>query len=154
LSVLLQEKSRDLSSAVKHVHEIVDTLQEEQKNADVSFGEIFRAAEKLTKDVFDMELKIPRFTLKQTIRSNYETDSVEAYFRSAVFIPCVDTLIQNLSDKFLNENAGVLSSLQILLPGFATTEKVDYLDHLALYFNDRVSESAVKAEYKLWCGKL
>lgn len=154
LSVQLQEKSRDLASAVEHVHEIVNMLQEERTTADVSFSKIFIAAEKLANDTFDMELKVPRLTSKQTTRSNYQTDSVESYFRSAVFIPCLDTLIQNLSDKFLNENAGILSSLQILLPGFAAINKVDDLHHLSPYFDDRVSESAVKAEYKLWCEKL
>jgi hypothetical protein len=154
LSVQLQEKSRDLTSAVQHVHEILNMLQEERKTAEVSFKEIFISAEKLAKATFDMELKIPRIMLKQTNRSNYQTDSVESYFRSAVFIPCLDTLIQNLSDKFLNENAGILSSFQILLPGFSAIEKVDDLHHLSPYFDDRVSESAVKAEYKLWCEKL
>jgi len=50
LSVRLQEKSRDLASAVKHFREIVDTLQEKRKYAEISFSEILRAAEKLAKE--------------------------------------------------------------------------------------------------------
>lgn len=34
-------------------------------------------------------------------------------------------LIQNLSDKLLNENAGILSNQEVLLPGFTSIEKAD-----------------------------
>lgn len=138
---------------MKHTKEIVETLKKERESAEKSFEEVFKVAAQLAQDVFRKKLEVPRLTSKQTTRQNYQTDSPEAYYRIAVFIPCVDSLIQNLSDKFLS-NEDILPSFQMLLPGFATSDKVNDLENLSLYFDDRVSLSAVKAEYKLWCKRV
>jgi len=69
-----------------------------------------------------------------------------------VFIPCLDSLIQNLTERFTS-NEDILSSFQILLPGFASVDNTNELQNLASYFDDRMSLSAVKAEYELWCEK-
>ncbi|CAH1985904.1 unnamed protein product, partial [Acanthoscelides obtectus] len=66
-----------------------------------------------------------------------------------VFLPCIDSLVE----KFL-ENEDILPSFQLRLPGFANVSKADELDNLAPYFNDRISSTAVKAEYRLWCSKI
>ncbi|CAH1953585.1 unnamed protein product [Acanthoscelides obtectus] len=38
--------------------------------------------------------------------------------------------------------------------GFANVSKADELDNLAPYFDDKISSTAVKAEYRLWCAKI
>ncbi|CAH1964341.1 unnamed protein product [Acanthoscelides obtectus] len=57
--------------------------------------------------------------------------------------------------------AGHLSGIQkiikndsIILQGFANVSKADWLDNLAPYFDDKISSTAVKAEYRLWCAKI
>lgn len=60
-----------------------------------------------------------------------------------------------MTDKFLDKsNSHILSSLRILLPGFAASEKADDVKDLAPYFDTRVSLSVVKAEFELLCKRV
>ncbi|KAK5648108.1 hypothetical protein RI129_003000 [Pyrocoelia pectoralis] len=152
LSVLLQEKSLDLASALQHAKEVLATLRNLRKNAEKIFNEIFNSASRLSEEVFKTEVKIPRLTTKQTNRANPQTTSAENYYRVTVFIPCLDSLIQNLTDRFIS-NEDILPSFQILLPGFLSVHETNKLENLAPYFDDRMSLSAVKAEYELWSEK-
>lgn len=153
LSIFLQKKSLDFASAINYTNEILNSFREMRETAQDSFGDIFRSASKLSTDLFDAELQAPRVTSRQKNRANPQTISSEEYFRVTIFIPCIDALIQNLTDRFI-ENEDILPSFQLLLPGFASEKKVDELEQLAPYFEDKIPLSAVKAEYKLWCAKI
>lgn len=67
------------------------------------------------------------------------------------FIPCLDNLKQQLESKFL-ENSDILSSFQVLLPGFAKKSNVGKLKNLSTYYN--CPDSVIKGEYALWCNIL
>lgn len=108
---------------------------------------------KFSADLFDAELRAPRVTSRQKSRANPQTTSNEEYFRITTFIPCIDTLIQNLTDRFV-KNKDILSSFQLLLLGYACEKKMDELKKLGPYFQDEMPLSAVQAEYKLWCAKI
>jgi len=104
-------------------------------------------------DVFGNKLVVPRTSSRQTHPANPETESVEQYYRVTIFISAIDSLIQNLTDRFtLNED--VLPYFQILLPGFADPDKADELEYLSDYFDDKVSLAAIKSEYEQWCAKI
>lgn len=153
LSVFLQEKSLDFVSAINRTKEIIHSLRRIRETADDFFREIFRSTSQLADDLFDTELRAPRITLRQKNRANPQISSSEEYFRVTIFIPCIDALVQNLTERFL-ENEDILPSFQLLLPGFADVSKADKLDKLASYFEDKMSSSVVKAEYRLWCAKI
>jgi len=152
LSTSLQEKSLDLVAALSHVESVLDTFKTLRENATESFHEIFLSASKLAKEVFQSEIRKPRVTSKQTTRANPPTDSVEEYYRVATFIPCVDTIIQSLTDKFTS-NEDVIPGLQVLLPRFASPSNAVQLETLLPYFDDEEgpSPAVLKAEYELWC---
>ncbi|XP_017461065.1 PREDICTED: 52 kDa repressor of the inhibitor of the protein kinase-like, partial [Rhagoletis zephyria] len=153
LSVFLQEKSLDFISAINRTKEIIQSLRDIRESADDFFGQIFSSASNLAKDFFDSEIRAPRFVSRQTNRANPQTASSEAYFRITVFLPCIDSLVENFTERFL-ENEDVLPTFQLLLPGFADVSKADELDNLASYFEDQMSSTAVKAEYRLWSAKV
>ncbi|GFQ79031.1 TTF-type domain-containing protein [Trichonephila clavata] len=94
-----------------------------------------------------------KVTSRQKSCANPQTTSNEEYFRVTTVIPCIDTLIQNLTDRFI-KNEDILSSFQLLLPGYACEKKINELEKLGLYFQDEMPLSAVQAEYKLWCAKI
>lgn len=153
LSVFLQEKSLDFLAAINRTKEIVNSLRQLRETADNYFKGIFQTASQFSEDLFDAEIKTPRVALRQKNRANPHTSSAEEYFRVTIFIPCTDALIQNLTERFL-ENEDILPNFQLLLPGFAEKNKEDTLENLASYFEDRMSLSAVKAEYRLWCERI
>ncbi|GFQ85842.1 repressor of the inhibitor of the protein kinase [Trichonephila clavata] len=94
-----------------------------------------------------------KVTSRQKSSANPQTTSNEEYFRVTTFIPCIDTLIQNLTDRFI-KNEDILSSFQLLLPRYACEKKINELEKLGPYFQDEMPLSAVQAEYKLWCAKI
>lgn len=56
------------------------------------FQEIFENAVCLG-NKFDVTINIPRTTKRQTNRVNVETDSIEVYYRIAIFIPYIEIFI-------------------------------------------------------------
>lgn len=153
LSVALQEKSLDLASAVEHTKKIVEVFKNYREDAENIFKEIFSSASQLAEETFQIKVNVPRLTSKQTTRANPQTTTVEEYYRVTAFIPCVENLIQNLSDRFIS-NDDILSSFQILLPGFASLQMVKKLENLTQYFDINMSVSALQAEYEIWCKEL
>ncbi|GFR11213.1 TTF-type domain-containing protein [Trichonephila clavata] len=124
-----------------------------RETANDTFTEVFQVASKFSANLFDTELQAPRVTSRQKSSANPQTTSNEEYFRVTTFITCIDTLIQNLTDRFI-KNEDILSSFQLLLPGYACEKKINELEKLGPYFQDEMPLSAVQAEYKLWCAKI
>ncbi|CAG9830277.1 unnamed protein product [Diabrotica balteata] len=151
LSVSLQEKNLDMVSTINHAETLLESLKSMRNNAMNDFRDMFTSAETLSREIFECPLAIPRLISRQPHRSNPETNSIKDYFRVTMYIPCVDSLIQNLTERFL-ANEDILSSFQILLPGFTSPEKVNLLENLTQYFEGNLSLAAVKAEYILWCN--
>lgn len=153
MSVLLQQKSLDLISALSHAKEVLNILEKQRNDATKCFQEVFSYASRLCEEVFHTEIKAPRITSRQTMRANPQTTSIEEYYRVTVFIPCVENLILNLRDRLI-ENDDILPNFQVLLPGFASIDETSKLENLSIYFDNKVSLSSVKAEYQLWCERL
>lgn len=159
LSVYLQKIESDLSSAINYADDIIKTLQslretnEEEENNDVKeFSKHFKKAEKLLKDHFDVEISVPRQASRQTHRTNVPHSSPEEFYRKSIFIPCIDTLISGLTDRF-GANKPLLEGFNILLPKNVDKFKIEKLSHLKLYYEDRTSQTNIESEYLLWCTK-
>ncbi|XP_055912405.1 uncharacterized protein LOC129946294 [Eupeodes corollae] len=149
LSIFLQNESLNFVSAINHTKQVLSSL----KNIRETARDAFQSASQLARDLFEVSITIPRLSLKQTTSSNPETSCSEDYFRVSVFIRCLDSLIQNLTDKFM-VNEDVLLPFQTLLPDFAAANRVNEMENLTLYFDIAISLSAVKAEYIFWCEKI
>lgn len=153
LSVQLQEKSMDFVSAMNRAKELIRTLHQIRETADGFFNDIFQTASQMSKDLYDIDLVVPRVTSRQTTRANPPCTTPESHFRVTIFIPCVDALIQNMTERLL-VNEDILSSFQILLPGFAAIDNAEELKNLTIYFEEQISMTALKSEYRLWCASL
>ncbi|XP_049303765.1 zinc finger MYM-type protein 1-like [Bactrocera dorsalis] len=145
LSVQLHEKSMDFVSAMNRAKELIRTLHQIRETADGFFNDIFQTASQMSKDLFD--------TSRQTTRANPPCTTPESHFRVTIYILCVDALIQNMTEHLL-VNEDILSSFQILLPGFAAIDNAEELKNLTIYFEEQISMTALKSEYRLWCASL
>lgn len=48
----------------------------------------------------DVDLKVPRINKKQTHRENYTLQSIDEYYRINIFIPLLETIVENLQRRF------------------------------------------------------
>jgi asparagine synthetase B (glutamine-hydrolysing) len=79
LSKFLQKLNIDLKLAVQLANDIQKELQKLRTHADEFFKEIFEEV-KVAAEKFDIEIKIPRLTKKQTNRCNIPLNTQEQYY--------------------------------------------------------------------------
>lgn len=101
---VLQGISIDMLSVKQQIESILSLL-EKHRDADLDtiFSEIFRKSLEITQE-FGIELKMPRTSNRQVYRANYETQSVEEYFKRSIFIRYLDSLICSLKNRFANQH--------------------------------------------------
>lgn len=162
LARYLQKTDIELSSAVKYTDNIVDLLnvirngKEKENEPDVyifkEFSDVFAKAEQTMQEVFSSKVEVPRQAAKQTKRGNVPHSTTEEYYRRIVFLPCLDSLIQGLQERF-SKNRGVLEAFDILTPKYTNPAEVKTLKSLEIFYTEKVSQSAIESEYILWCHK-
>ncbi|CAI6348676.1 unnamed protein product [Macrosiphum euphorbiae] len=64
----------------------------------------------------DIDIKLPRITIRQTQRSNTPATCPEEYYRRVLFIPILENVIEDLKARFLNEKNKTIFILMQLVP--------------------------------------
>lgn len=90
---MLQGVTIDLLSVKTHVEQLIQLFQEERDNSQV-FSNIFELSQQQAKE-FDIEIKTPKLTQRQTMRPNVVAESAKDYFRISIFIPYLDSFVKN-----------------------------------------------------------
>ena len=65
-------------------------------------------------ELFGNKLELPRVNVRQNYRSNVEFTRPEEYYRHRIFIPFIDTLIQQLNERFSGETKGAMSGMYVI----------------------------------------
>ncbi|KAL4153318.1 hypothetical protein QTP88_001151 [Uroleucon formosanum] len=145
LSVYLQKKNIDLVEAINHINTILNDLMNIRENAKIVFSDLFKNLIKRSNEM-DIEIKIPRLAKRQKHRNNFSTENPEDYFRVSIFIPFIDSIIQQLNDRF-NNHKEIISGFQVLINPCAKSD----LHHLVKYYQEDVeSYEKVVSEVDLW----
>lgn len=152
LSKHLQRVSIDLGEAMHLAENTVKELEGFRKNANSIFHDIFENAISLSYN-FDVSIRTPKTTGKQKNRVNVETVSPEEYYRIAIFIPYIDTFIDQLKVRFTNHKT-LLGNFDSLINPIADTTKC--LSLTETYMNDlnSPSKTVLLSEYNLWQRRL
>ena len=95
-------------------------------------------------------LSIPRRCGRQTQRSNVEATTAEEYWRRTVFVPFLDHLLAELSDRFSTMASKAVQGMLLLPPNVQKLTKVKIEELLVAYGNDLPSRSTFQQEVKLW----
>jgi hypothetical protein len=119
LSRQLQSVDLDIFKVNELISDILSHLATWRRESEQEFSSIFHEANNLCKK-FDIMMKIPRLTSRQTLRSNYVTDSPESYFRASIFVPYLDHVIMELSERFEDQRLRC-ASLWCILPKYLST---------------------------------
>uniref|UniRef100_A0A2S2P349 Repressor of the inhibitor of the protein kinase n=1 Tax=Schizaphis graminum TaxID=13262 RepID=A0A2S2P349_SCHGA len=156
-SKLLQSANSDISQAADIITDILSNLENKRKNCNEEFKSLYRDAE-IQMTELDIELKKPRIASKQISRSNYQTTSIENYYKLSIYIPLLDNIITDLKSRFLNEKYHAISTLSLLLPRFiikADTNNTDTLlkiikEHFTFEDSNIIDALELKTELQLW----
>ncbi|GBO32111.1 hypothetical protein AVEN_189605-1 [Araneus ventricosus] len=149
----LQLNSAEIIQVMNLSKDIKKCFEEIRNDAKIEFSTIYSRARRLSEEN-NFEFKLPRQTKRQIHRENYGVDNVEDYYKVSVFIPCLDTLIEELNYRFQN-SFEIAAFLEYILP-FRCCEKQfeDVMDVASLYSSDIDSDvDIVKGEFELWKKK-
>ncbi|KAK3919252.1 LOW QUALITY PROTEIN: 52 kDa repressor of the inhibitor of the protein kinase, partial [Frankliniella fusca] len=102
LSKVLQKKTLGLDEAASMVSELLSVLSERREKADEHFQGIWKEIDELANSL-DTQIRPPRRYARQGNRPNYNTESIDAYFRQAVYIPLLDNVSADLKERFPGE---------------------------------------------------
>ena len=91
---------------------------------------------------------VPRQALKQQHRKNVPHDSVQDYWKKAIFYPFLDHMISELQCRLITPSP--LFELQALLPRSISTSSELDSKMLTLYLNDLSDEHLISTEMKRW----
>ncbi|CAH1104324.1 unnamed protein product [Psylliodes chrysocephalus] len=161
LSKLLQTKSLDKNKAQTLVNDILSLLNEKRKNVDSCFSGIFKDVKNLHKKM-NLNLMMPRITLRQKHRVNTPGDSIEEYFRRSIFIPLLDNVIEDLTFRFHNELYKILNINSLIPSNIKLDMNMDcslIKENVAEYLSNFTNESKdfllslLNAEFELWFKK-
>lgn len=145
LSVYLQKKNIDLVEAINHINTFLNELMNIRENAEIVFSDLFKNLIKRSNEM-DIEIKIPRLAKRQKHRNNFSTENPEYYFRVSIFITFIDSIIQQLNDRF-NNHKEIISGFQVLINLCAKSD----LHHLVKYYQEDVENyEKVVSEIDLW----
>ncbi|XP_050541762.1 zinc finger MYM-type protein 1-like isoform X2 [Daktulosphaira vitifoliae] len=166
LSKCFQKKCLDLHEAANIMKDTLSILSECRKNVSTDFKEIYKLSEDLAKKQ-NIDLKIPRYSIKQTKRANYSTNNTEEYYKLTVFIPLLDNVINDLKSRFSHKTLSCFN-LSYLLPenflkenstSYSLNESDDIIKTIADEFQILLSNekgdvsSLLRLEFKLWKQK-
>ena len=109
---------------------------------------VYAAASKMSQ-VAAQEIKIPRQCKRQTLRSNVEADTPEAYYRRAMFVPLLDNLVQQMSERFPQLTLHAARGL-CLVPTDLDQLEHKNLDELKAYYEDDMPSPVSFEQVRLW----
>lgn len=115
-SKILQKTEIDLKYALKHFMDVATALTNQRCTADVCFKDVFQEAKEIAEKT-NFEMNIPRTSKFQKNRANYPTNDPETYFRLSVFIPILDSILEDFKSRFPKETLE-LYNLHVCMPEY------------------------------------
>ena len=150
LSKSLQERTLDVSLALKNVNVVRMSIQECRDKAELYHGRWFSEATNLANSL-DVSVNKPRTCRRQTQRANMPAETVEEYYRKAVAIPFLDHLLQEMNSRFSDLHEKATLGLMLVpselakLDSNATAE-----EGFSYFFDDLPSPQCLSAEIQQW----
>jgi hAT family C-terminal dimerisation region len=119
--------------------------------ADEWFKSVYESAVQLG-DKSGTEPSIPRVCAKQTLRSNMPAKEPQLYYRSAVFVPLLDSIIHEFNERFSHMHQDIALASKLVPSVLVKSDKCSDKDlkTLAAAFPDMPSVRTFSSEYDRW----
>ncbi|XP_022180061.1 zinc finger MYM-type protein 1-like [Myzus persicae] len=162
ISRIPQGIDNDILAAFECIQNVVTILKNMRTNCDTVFKQIFDESCSLMKD-FEIEVKTPRLSKRQTQRSNHPSETTEDFYRVSLFIPLVENVLEDFKSRFLSKQNQTVTILSQLIPKFIVDVNYEKIDSIVSImkngyrFDDDLlellEESQLKSEIQLWKEK-
>jgi hypothetical protein len=157
LCKFLQKPTVDLLEAVNLAEDISTEIKSLRDNASEEFSKIFTTASELLQK-FGSSVKLPRQAARQTTPENVTTTTLETYFRVNIFIPFLDTFLNQLDSRFLMHRQ-ILQGFQSIVPAVPSVlepSQLEAFEHLTKFYEDDIvgEKDDLKSEITLWYKRL
>jgi hypothetical protein len=158
LTVKLQKKARDISSAYREIGEVTSCIQGLRESVHITFTQWFGECKNMAQ-ACGLDITIPRQCQRQTLRDNHPAEDAEEFFRRSLAIPFLDYLSSDLQSRFshpkLAADGLTLVPANVVEHAAQGFNKVpDGIQGLAsLWEADLPSICELEAEYNRWVCK-
>lgn len=161
ISVLLQKKNLAANKAKEVIVNITSVLKGKRENAEETFAEIFKEIETLH-TILGIEISLPRMSIHQRNRCNVPYQSPEEYYRIRTFIPVIDAVLLDLTNRFPSIVFNTLSINQVI-PSEIVKMSTEQFNEVAVELNQFLAPildedkkdliQHLKVEMELWKEK-
>ncbi|CAI6365765.1 unnamed protein product [Macrosiphum euphorbiae] len=162
LSKILQSSTIDLKNASEIVQCTIIVLQSNRTNCISEFAKLYSEVQQLASGL-DIDLKIPRINKKQTHRENYNSQSIDEYYCISMFIPLLDSIIEDLKRRFTLPSMEAYD-LSLFIPTtflqqkmYCTSEYQDRVSNVSKRFSsiepNILHGKTILGELEIWCQK-
>ncbi|KAL4119053.1 hypothetical protein QTP88_011925 [Uroleucon formosanum] len=162
LSKILQSTTIDLKNASEIVQCTITVLQSNRTNCISESDKLYIEVQQLASEL-DIDLKLPRIIIKQTHRKNYNSQSIDEYYRISMFIPLLDSIIEDLKRRFTLPSIEAYD-LSLFIQKTFLQQKMyctsDYRDRVLnvskRFYSiepNKLHGETILGELKIWCQK-
>ena len=123
VSVLQQGVDNDILKGIDTIETCEKVL--EKMRHDDTFSKIFNQLE----DDLGEEIQRPRVVSRQTTRSNPPSENAFEYYKRAIFLPYIDTIISQIRERF-REHKRLFEKLAPLMPNRSVLDSMNFEDDL------------------------
>ena len=156
----LQGRSIDIIAAYNDIEEVKGDYNDMRENIDTVFKRVYDQSVMMANQL-SVSVEKPRVARKMQFRANHPSDTVEDYFKRALAIPLVDSLIMELNCRFESVSQNVVKLLYLVPSVCATCDVTNKngdnkseLDTLVnVYKDDLPNPGLVELEYDIWRQK-
>ncbi|XP_022177201.1 52 kDa repressor of the inhibitor of the protein kinase-like [Myzus persicae] len=148
----LQTINADLVEACNHVDDVLAILDEMRENNNKHFSDMFSVAA-IMMNKNKEEIDFPRFANRQTQRNNVPANNSEEYYKLNIFLPFLDHIRIQLSDRF-QKHKFLIKSLQQIIPSKCIHSTSEEMNDCVQFYSRILTEPTVfKAEFSIWKSK-
>lgn len=152
----LQAVSMDMHKVKAHIHELLKIMEMHRSDSTHFFKGIMESvADVATK--LDLEITIPRLSSRQSHRPNYPSATPEEFYRVAVYLPYLDSVISSLKHRFPDQNNVAYSLLELHPTNMKNIARSSFTKHIReveqFYGIENLSAEA-ECWYELWSTRV
>lgn len=149
LAAVLQGVSLDIVTAYDKISLVTEGLRDIRESANSKFSNLFRLMNVMA-EISGKCIIFLRFCRRQTMCNNAEADILKVHYRRSIFIPFLDSLISQLSNRFghrMNQAVSAIYLLPLNLESANVGDKQDIVDY---YSPDMQSPNTFLQELRVW----
>ena len=153
-SVFLQKSGLDLCEAMKEVTLLQELLARHRDQCNDYFNGLFRNAVQLA-EIYGIAPSKPRVCGRQINRANFQCEDVEQYYRTSVFVPFLDHMLQGLRDRFGSTQQQIALACKLVPSVLMASQHMmeSEVKVLVNAFPDIQSPNSFESEYDRWLSK-